>query len=81
MQEELIHFIWLNQLFNKSNLKTVFGEELSVLKQGLHNVDAGPDFSNAMMLMDELEWRGDVEIHYKSSQCDEHKHNKDISYN
>ena len=34
-----------------------------------------------MMLMDELEWRGDVEIHYKSSQWDEHKHNKDISYN
>ena len=81
MQEELIHFVWRNQLFNKLNLSTVSGQSLLILKQGLLNNDAGPDFSNGKTVMDELEWIGDIEIHYNSSQWNTHKHDQDVAYN
>ena len=81
MKEELLQFVWQNQLFNKHNLITTENQSLKILKQGHLNSDSGPDFSEAKIVMDGLEWVGDVEIHYKSSNWSQHKHEADPSYN
>jgi hypothetical protein len=81
MREELLQFVWQCQLFNKSNLITAENKALQILKQGQANFDSGPDFSEAKIVMDGLEWIGDVEIHYKSSMWNQHRHQTDPVYN
>ncbi len=81
MQEEFLHFIWQFQLFSKSDLKTRSGKKLLVLDPGQHNSDAGPDFLNARLQLNELEWLGHVEIHTKASDWYRHGHQDDPNYN
>ena len=80
MQEAFLHYIWKYQLFNFSNLKTTDGDLVEVIKQGIHNQNAGPDFNTAKIQIGETIWAGDVEIHVKSSDWNLHKHSKDKAY-
>ncbi|MBN2637043.1 MAG: DUF2851 family protein, partial [Prolixibacteraceae bacterium] len=64
--EEFLHYIWENRLFNSSNLKTTDGEQLEILQTGKRNINAGPDFFNARIKLDETIWVGNVEIHKSS---------------
>ncbi len=81
MNEAFLHYLWQFQQFDKSNLQTVSGEKISVLKTGLLNTDAGPDFVNARLQINEIEWVGNVEIHIKSSDWQLHKHQYNEAYN
>ena len=45
--ENLLQYIWENQLFDKTELKTAKGEPLQVINPGLLNTNDGPDFQNA----------------------------------
>ncbi len=81
MTEAFLHYLWQFQQFNKSSLQTIEGEEITVLKTGILNVDAGPDFTNARLQINEIEWVGNVEIHLKSSDWQLHKHQKNEAYN
>ncbi len=80
MQESFLHFIWRYQYFDKSHLRTTCGKRLTVLDPGVLNTNAGPDFSQARIKLDELEWMGMIEIHVKSSQWFQHNHQKDPAY-
>lgn len=80
MTESFLHYIWQLQYFQKDDLKTSSGENVSVFHPGSRNTDAGPDFSNARIKIDELEWRGSVEIHIKASGWNDHKHSTDEAY-
>lgn len=73
-------FIWERQYFDKNNLTTVQGKSLSVLKPGNINTQAGPDFHQAHILLDQQLWVGEVEIHVKSSEWFLHNHHKDQAY-
>ena len=80
VSESFLHYIWQFQYFDKSNLTTNAGERLTVLKPGILNSDAGPDFSQAKIKIDLIEWAGCVEIHIQSSGWYEHKHDTDKAY-
>jgi hypothetical protein len=80
MNESFLHYIWQFQYFNKKELKTSAGEAIAVLNPGLKNTHAGPDFYDAQLKLDAIEWIGSVEVHIYSSGWREHKHQLDPAY-
>jgi len=80
MQEALLHYIWGNSLFDDIEYTADTGEKIKILKPGSHNHDGGPDFTNAKIFIDETLWAGNVEIHIKSSDWQNHGHHNDAAY-
>ncbi|MCL2327482.1 MAG: DUF2851 family protein [Bacteroidetes bacterium] len=81
MNEQLLQFIWQQQLFNRNNLQTTDGEPIVIEKIGMANPNAGPDFLDAHIRIGATLWVGNVEIHQKSSMWTAHKHHTQESYN
>jgi hypothetical protein len=61
MNEELFQFIWQTGLFNSFELKTSKGQKVEIFKRGILNTNAGPDFLNAHVKIDDTLWIGNVE--------------------
>ena len=80
MNEDFLHYVWLYKMFSKVDFKTTGNEHLSIIKSGLHNKNAGPDFLNAQLKIDGQTWIGNVEIHLKASDWYMHNHEKDLNY-
>lgn len=80
MSEDFLYFLWQFQYFQKTNLQTAGGEALQILAVGLRNTNAGPDFLNGRVLIDGLEWVGNVEMHLRSSDWHRHTHTHDRAY-
>ncbi|MEO5980663.1 MAG: DUF2851 family protein [Chryseolinea sp.] len=80
MTESFLHYLWQFQYFDKRDLRSTLGEELSILHPGYKNVHSGPDFFNARIKIGAIEWVGNVEIHIFASGWLEHKHNGDPAY-
>jgi len=80
MNESFLHYLWQFQYLEKNDLRTTEGESVSVLKTGVLNTNAGPDFSGAKIKINEIEWAGTVEIHIKSSDWILHNHQADAAY-
>jgi hypothetical protein len=80
MKEAFLQYVWQHQLFNKVDLKTQDGNMLHIIYQGMLNHDSGPDFSMARIKIDNIEWLGNIEIHYKSSDWFKHAHTSDNAY-
>ncbi len=80
MNEIFLHFIWENNLFEKTDLFADTNEKVEIIGVGQKNTDAGPDFFNAKIKIGNQIWAGNVEIHIKSSDWTAHKHNTDKAY-
>ena len=80
MDEQFLHYIWKHQKFEPSELKLACGQTLKVFYPGNHNHDSGPDFEEARIKIDHIEWAGQVEIHINSSDWLHHNHQKDKAY-
>lgn len=80
MSEDFLQFIWKQQAYTNT-CKTESGKKFEILDPGEHNHDAGPDFFNARIKMDGAIWAGNVEIHTKTSEWNNHKHQNDPAYN
>jgi hypothetical protein len=80
MNESFLHYIWQFQYFNKVDLQTQQGEQVTIFKIGTLNTHAGPDFSHAKIKINDLEWNGNVEIHAKASDWITHQHSTDRAY-
>jgi hypothetical protein len=80
MKEDFLHYIWQFQQFNKTNLFSFEGNELNIIKVGQKNLNSGPDFSEARISVDGIEWAGQVEIHIFSDEWYKHKHEEDFNY-
>ncbi|MFN0256900.1 DUF2851 family protein [Pedobacter ureilyticus] len=78
--EEFLHFAWQFRLYDALHLQTVDGKPLKVLNCGFPNKHAGPDFTNAKIIIDETTWVGQVEVHLKSSDWNLHQHQNDGAY-
>ena len=79
--EKELHKIWLNQSFT-SKLKTLAGDNISVLDPGAFNADsAGPDFLNARIRLGALVYVGDIEIDTDYNSWKSHGHNIDVKHN
>ncbi len=81
MTEEFLHHIWKFKLFDQQDLRTTTGEVVEILKAGVHNFDAGPDFFNAQLKVGETLWAGNAEIHINASDWKKHFHQQDKAYN
>jgi hypothetical protein len=81
MTEDFLHYVWKYKAFNLSDLKTLEGEAIQVIKTGEHNQDSGPDFFNARLKIGNTTWAGNIELHLKSSDWRKHLHNNNGDYN
>ncbi len=84
MTEAFLHHVWKFLKFedatSESGLLTTTGQNVQILKPGIHNQLSGPDFFNAQLRIDDQLWAGNVEIHLKSSDWYVHNHEKDEAY-
>ncbi|MEI6019789.1 MAG: DUF2851 family protein [Bacteroidota bacterium] len=80
-KEDFLQFLWHHKLFLPLPFITVSGKEIRILKQGELNHNAGPDFFNAQIKIQDLLLVGNVEIHIKTSDWLKHGHLTDVNYN
>ena len=80
MKEDFLHFVWKEQLFNSSDLKTTDGRELTIVDNGKYNFESGPDFFNCRIKLDGIVWAGNIEIHVRASDWYRHNHQEDHAY-
>lgn len=80
MKEDFLHYIWKNGFFKQENLTTTQKERLVIVSKGIENKNAGPDFLEAKILIDDILWVGNIEIHKSSSDWYAHNHEKDAAY-
>ena len=80
MEEELLHYVWRHKLYPLQGLFTTKGQRVEVIDPGLPNRNAGPDFFNAKLKLNQVLWVGNVEVHVSASQWFEHGHHLDARY-
>ena len=80
MKELFLHYVWQHHHYDFRNLRTTRGQRLNVVFPGYHNHDAGPDFLQAVVTIDDVRWIGSVEIHCRSSDWLRHRHHEDDKY-
>ncbi len=80
IQEEFLHYLWKHQFFSHKKLTTTEHESIQIFDAGKYNVNSGPDFFNAKILITDQLWAGNIEIHVKASDWYLHQHEKDSSY-
>jgi hypothetical protein len=79
--ERFLRQLWANQQFSGLKLQTTDNQPIEIISTGKSNIDAGPDYTNAIVRINEVVYRGDVEIHQRSDDWFTHGHNKDQKYN
>lgn len=77
--EALYHYLWKHRMFGRK-VTSGSGSEVEILEPGVHNLDAGPDFSSALIRTADAEWAGNVEVHVRASDWQRHGHHKDKAY-
>jgi len=80
MKEDFLHYVWLHQYFDKQQLICSTGEAIQVIRTGLLNTNAGPDFLDAQVKIGQETWNGSVEVHLKASDWLRHQHQTDPRY-
>lgn len=81
MDEKLLQYIWQHKLFDSTDCRTSQNEKITILSVGELNLNSGPDFYNAKILINSTLWVGCVEIHIKASDWYKHNHQDDMAYN
>ncbi len=80
MKEAYLHQVWKLKRFPTHQLKLVDGRSIELLDTGWHNQESGPDFFNGSFLLDGIIWRGNIELHVRSSDWYAHNHQSDPAY-
>jgi len=80
-REAFLYHIWQNKDFAFKELSTIDGRKIEIRDKGKRNYDAGPDFHNAIILIDGQLKRGDIEVHPVAGDWFSHGHHKDPRYN
>jgi len=82
LTERHVQAIWYDAALRPKNLFTRRGSAVSVISPGDWNLEAGPDFRNAVLEIGPTHRRvvGDVEVHLCPSDWDFHKHGADPNY-
>jgi len=80
MNEEFLQYLWRYRLF-QNQINSSDGKKIEIIDTGEINFDAGPDFFNAKIRIDNTLWAGNVEVHINSSDWFKHKHHQNNAYN
>ncbi|MDH6357683.1 DUF2851 family protein [Parabacteroides sp. PF5-9] len=78
--ERLLHYVWKYKLYPSQELTTTLGIPFTVIDPGLPNTDAGPDFFNAKIKINDTIWAGCIEIHENASDWYRHHHDINKAY-
>jgi hypothetical protein len=80
--ERHLQCVWYDDSLRPRLLLTASGEEVMVENPGCWNLEAGPDFLDAVLAVGPGKRRiaGDVEIHVRADDWRNHKHNDDPAY-
>lgn len=78
--ERLLHYVWKYRLYAETTLTTTEGFPVRVIDPGTPNSDAGPDFFNAKIKIEDTLWAGSIEVHDKASDWLLHRHDRDKAY-
>ena len=77
--EEIFQLLWANRMLGfPFTLES--GEKVRIIDPGTLNRDAGPDFFNAKVKINDRIWAGNVEIHMRASDWHRHGHDSDPAY-
>ena len=79
MTEAFLQYVWQHQLL-QGELVTTDGLPVVVERPGVLNHDAGPDFFDARVRIGETLWAGNLEVHVKASDWNQHRHTNDRAY-
>jgi hypothetical protein len=80
MAERVVQKMWLWGDFDRSQAALADGRKLTVRSTGAWNLQGGPDFRGARLVVDGREITGDVEVHFHSSDWRTHRHAADRAY-
>ena len=82
LTERHVQAIWYDAALRPTNLVTRRGSAVTVVSPGEWNLEAGPDFKNAVLEIgpDRRRVVGDVEVHLCPADWDFHKHGADPNY-
>lgn len=78
--EDLLQFIWEQQLFVRQDLTTVEGHTVEVVKPGRLQPNSGPDFQDGRVRLDGQLFAGNIEVHVRASEWFLHSHHEDPAY-
>jgi len=81
MNEDFLKYVWKYRRYASLPIATSCGKSLEIIHPGIENFDAGPDFSNARIRIEDTIWAGNIEIHVKSSDWFKHFHHQNKAYN
>ena len=80
MTEAFLQYVWQHRLL-EGPLVTTEGLPVVVERPGELNRDAGPDFLDSRLVIGGLHWAGNVEVHTRASDWNQHRHSDDKAYN
>jgi len=80
LTERVVQKIWFRQDFATQGLVTVSGKSIHVKDPGRWNLQEGPDFKEARLLVDGVELDGDVEVHFNVTDWHKHQHEQDRNF-
>ncbi len=81
IRESLLARVWEGQWLRRGPLSTDDGREVRVRSPGHENTDSGPDFLDAVIILDDEIITGDIELHLRSSDWRSHAHHLDPHFN
>ena len=81
--ERHLRCVWADDSLRPTTLTSLDGHLISVITPGRWNLEAGPDFLDAILKVgpDEYTLRGDIELHIRPMDWRHHKHASDKRYN
>ena len=82
LTERHVQAIWYDAALRPKNLVTRRGSAVTVVSPGVWNLEAGPDFKDAVLEIGKERRRvvGDVEVHLAPADWDFHRHGVDPNY-
>lgn len=78
--ERIFQTAWEHRMWGRHKMTLTDGRKLEILDPGRLNTNAGPDFSQARILIDNVEWAGNIELHIKASDWERHGHSSNQAY-
>lgn len=80
IREYEVQQAWLKNITSDRVWQTQEGYQVRILSPGYPNAYGGPDFKDALLEINGLSFRGDIEIHQKAGDWYQHGHHKDVRY-